>query len=296
MKKENFKLKSKCDGLILDVDLFIPDGEIQGIVQLSHGMVEHKKFYYDFMEYLTNQGYVTIMNDHRGHGNSVKEKSDLGYMYEESSDYLIEDLHQVTEYVKERFPKKQIILFGHSMGSLIVRKYIKKYDNEIDKLIVCGSPSINKFAKFGLFASKMVKTFKGERYRSELLNTLGLTSDKSGSWLSYNIDFVEKFNNDEEAGYVFTANGFINLTHLMIDVYSKKGWELKNKDLKIFFIAGEDDIVIKSKDKWLKSIKFLEDRGYKNIEYKSYPHMKHVILCENNNEIVYKDIIEFIKK
>lgn len=296
MKKENFKLKSESDGLILDVDMFVPDGEIKGIVQLSHGMVEHKKFYYDFMEYLVGQGYVAIMNDHRGHGNSIKEQKDLGYMYEESSDFLIEDLHQVTEYIKERFPNKPITLFGHSMGSLIVRKYIKKYDNEIDKLIVCGSPSINKFAKLGLLASKAVKLFKGERYRSDLLNTLGLTSDKSGSWLSYNTEFIEKFNNDEKAGYVFTANGFINLTHLMVDVYSKKGWELKNKDLKIFFIAGEDDIVIKNKEKWLKSIKFLEDRGYKNIQYKLYPHMKHVILCENNNEIVYKDIIEFIEK
>lgn len=35
------------------------------------------------------------------------------------------------------------------MGSLIVRKYIKKYDKDIDKLIVCGSPSINPMSKPG---------------------------------------------------------------------------------------------------------------------------------------------------
>jgi len=51
MKEENLKIKSRCDGLELDTKLFIPKGKIQGIVQLSHGMVEDKKYYYDFIIY-----------------------------------------------------------------------------------------------------------------------------------------------------------------------------------------------------------------------------------------------------
>ena len=296
MKKENISLKSNCDGLMLDVELFIPEGKVNGIVQLSHGMVEHKEYYYDFMKYLTQNGYVTIINDHRGHGKSVKNKDDLGYFYEENAEYIIEDLHQITEYIKEKYPQKEVILFGHSMGSLIVRKYIKKDDYEINKLIVCGSPSINKFSKLGRIAAKTVKLIRGEKYRSKLLNSMALTNDKSNSWLSNDKEYVKKYNEDKEAGYIFTTNGFINLTNLMIDVYSKKGWELKNKNLKIFFIAGKDDIVIKNEKMWNKSIEFLRKIGYKDIEKKLYDNMKHVILIELNNKQVYEDILKFIEK
>ena len=294
MKKEFFKIKSNCDGLELDVALFIPD-KIFGLVQLSHGMVEHKEYYYDFMEYLAKNGYACIINDHRGHGRSVKNISDLGYLYEESSDYLVEDLHQITMYLKNKFPNKELVLFGHSMGSLIVRKYLKKYDFEINKLIVCGSPSINKMSKIGLILSKTVKLLKGERYRSNFLNKLALSNDETNSWISDNKEYIDKYNNDKLCGYIFTTNGFINLTNLMIDVYSKRDWKLKNKKLPIFFIAGRNDSVIKSEKLWHKSISFLKDVGYKNITYKLYDDMKHAILFEKNNANVLKDIIDFIK-
>ncbi len=294
MKKEFFKIKSNCDGLELDVALFIPD-KIFGLVQLSHGMVEHKEYYYDFMEYLAKNGYACIINDHRGHGRSIKNISDLGYLYEESSDYLVEDLHQITMYLKNKFPNKELVLFGHSMGSLIVRKYLKKYDFEINKLIVCGSPSINKMSKIGLMLSKAVKLLKGERYRSEFLNKLALSNDETNSWISDNKEYIDKYNNDKLCGYIFTTNGFINLTNLMIDVYSKRDWKLKNKKLPIFFIAGRNDSVIKSEKLWHKSISFLKDVGYKNITFKLYDDMKHAILFEKNNANVLKDIIDFIK-
>ena len=296
MKKENIQIKSNCDGLMIDVEIFIPDGNIKGIVQLSHGMVEHKVYYYDFMEYLTEIGYVTIINDHRGHGRSIKDKADLGYFYEESSDFIVEDLHQVTEYIKGRFPEKDVILIGHSMGSLIVRKYIKKYDDEINKLIVCGSPSINKASKAGWYLCKIFKFFKGDRYRSALLNTLALSSDKTNQWISNDIEYLKKCGDDELCGYIFTTNGFINLTKLMIDVYSKKGWELNNKGLEILFIAGKDDMVIKSEKKWNESIEFLKKIGYKNIDKILYPNMKHAILKEIGKEKVYDDVIKFIEK
>ena len=93
-------MNSFFDGLMLEIAIFEPDGMVNGIVQFSHGMVEHKEYYYDFMEYLCKEGYVCIINDHRGHGNSIKSEDDYGYFYEESSDAIVEDLHQVTKYVK----------------------------------------------------------------------------------------------------------------------------------------------------------------------------------------------------
>ena len=60
-------IKSSSDGLPIEIACAIPKDKINGIVQISHGMSEHKERYFGFMEYLADNGYVCIINDHRGH-------------------------------------------------------------------------------------------------------------------------------------------------------------------------------------------------------------------------------------
>lgn len=293
--KKSFYLESNCDGLKLYVSLFIPKGKPKGIVQFAHGMVEHQIYYYDFLEYLCKCGYLCVINDHRGHGKSVKSEDDLGYFYEENGDYVVEDLHQITEYVKKEYKDLDVYLFGHSMGSLIVRKYIKKYDKDIKKLVVCGSPSINKITGLGLFLCRVFKLFKGDRYRSKFLNGLALTNDTPDKWLTTNKEYAEEYKNDKYCSYVFTVNGFINLIKLVRDTYSKDGWSLNNKSLDIYFIAGRSDMVIKNEKEFLRSINFLKDRGYSNITYKLYDDCYHAIFKDKEEE-VFKDVLDFIEK
>ena len=301
MHKKSSTVESKCDGLYLDITVFEPENEIKGIFQISHGMAEHKERYYKFMEYLEQKGYVTVINDHRGHGKSVKSNDDLGYFYDNSAEYIVEDLHQITKLMKEQYSNKPLVLFGHSMGSMVVRKYIKKYDDEIDKLIVCGSPSRNKYAKVGLNIAKLVEKLKGEKYRSKFIQKLAFGSYSSkkekseNSWICDNEDTVNKYDKDELCGFIFTANGFQNLFSLMIDIYDKNGWKLNNKNLPILFIAGTNDPVIMNKEKWLESQDFLKALGYNNIQNKLYEGMRHEILNEKESNLVYKDILDFIE-
>lgn len=302
MKKEFLKINSACDNLALGAAVFEPEGEIKGIVQFSHGMAEHKERYYDFMEYLTNRGYACIINDHRGHGESVKDKADLGYFYDDTADYIVEDLHQLTLYMKERFPGKPICLFGHSMGSLVVRKYIKKYDYEITKLVVCGSPSRNPLINTALMLVKIQKAFKGDRYRSHMIQHLAFGSynknienvSSGNSWLSADEANVKTYDRDELCGFVFTLNGFRNLFLLMKEIYEPQGWAMKNRDLPILFIAGADDPVIVGEKQWKESQGFLKNLGYNNIEGKLYTGKRHEILNEDIKEDIYEDVIDFI--
>lgn len=295
MNKDSFYLDSNCDGLKIYVTTFIPKGKIKGIVQFAHGMAEHQIYYYDFMEYLCNKGYLCVINDHRGHGKSVKDINDLGYFYEESGNYVVEDLHQVTKYIKNKYKNLKVYLFGHSMGSLIVRKYIKKYDKDIDKLIVCGSPSINRARKLGLLSCRIIKLFRGDRYRSKFLNGMALTNMSPDKWLTTNMKYAKEYMNDKYCNYIFTVNGFINLVYIMDDMYSSKNWNLNNKNIEIYFIAGRDDIVIKNEKEFMNSINFIKSVGYFNVTYKLYDNCKHAVFKDNPKE-VYKDVLEFIEK
>ena len=108
IKKDS--IKSNSDKLNIEIAYTIPTNEIKGIVQFSHGMAEHKERYFKFMEYLSDRGYVCIINDHRGHGNSVKDKKDLGYFYTEDINFIIDDLYDVTMYIKNKYPNYKHLL------------------------------------------------------------------------------------------------------------------------------------------------------------------------------------------
>ena len=268
-----------------------------------HGMCEYKERYEGFIDYLTQNGYIVFAHDHRGHGGSVTANENLGYFGDKKGEAIVDDAALVTDEIRRLYPGLSVTLFGHSMGSLVVRAYIQKYEEKIDKLIVCGSPSKNSLAGFGLMLNGVISAFRGKKYRSRLManaSTGGgdgkFPGEGKNAWLTRDKTVVEKYNADEKCNFVFSCNGFSNLLHLVKNAYKKKKYPAKHSDLPIFFMAGADDPVIGSEKKWLAAQQFLRDVGYKNVTGKSYPKMRHEILNELGKEEVYADALAFIEK
>lgn len=307
MQKREFTLQSKYDNLALSCAEYAAEGVTQtnakGVVQIVHGMCEYKERYEDFIDYLTQNGYIVFAHDHRGHGGSVTANENLGYFGDKKGEAIVDDAALVTDEIRRLYPGLSVTLFGHSMGSLVVRAYIQKYEEKIDKLIVCGSPSKNSLAGFGLMLNGVISAFRGKKYRSRLMAnaSTGGGDDKfpgegKNAWLTRDKTVVEKYNADEKCNFVFSCNGFFNLLHLVKNAYKKKKYPAKHSDLPIFFMAGADDPVIGNEKKWLAAQQFLRDVGYKNVTGKSYPKMRHEILNELGKEEVYADALAFIEK
>ena len=307
MQKREFTLQSKYDNLALSCAEYTAEGVTQtnakGVVQIVHGMCEYKERYEGFIDYLTQNGYIVFAHDHRGHGGSVTANENLGYFGDKKGEAIVDDAALVTDEIRRLYPGLSVTLFGHSMGSLVVRAYIQKYEEKIDKLIVCGSPSKNSLAGFGLMLNGVISAFRGEKYRSRLMAnaSTGGGDDKfpgegKNAWLTRDKTVVEKYNADEKCNFIFTCNGFSNLLHLVKNAYKKKKYPAKHSDLPIFFMAGADDPVIGSEKKWLEAQQFLRDVGYKNVTGKLYPKMRHEILNELGKEEVYADALAFIEK
>lgn len=307
MQKREFTLQSKYDNLALSCAEYAAEGVTQtnakGVVQIVHGMCEYKERYEGFIDYLTQNGYIVFAHDHRGHGGSVTANENLGYFGDKKGEAIVDDAALVTDEIRRLYPGLSVTLFGHSMGSLVVRAYIQKYEEKIDKLIVCGSPSKNSLAGFGLMLNGVISAFRGKKYRSRLMAnaSTGGGDDKfpgegKNAWLTRDKTVVEKYNADEKCNFVFSCNGFSNLLHLVKNAYKKKKYPAKHSDLPIFFMAGADDPVIGSEKKWLEAQQFLRDVGYKNVTGKMYPKMRHEILNELGKEEVYADALAFIEK
>ena len=279
--------------------LVIAPEQPKAVLQLVHGMAEHKERYIPFMNYLSEAGYACVICDLRGHGATVATPDDLGWLGKDGMKGMVDDVHGVTDWIKARYPGLPVYLFGHSMGSMIVRSYLKRYDKDIAGLVVCGSPSQNPAAGLGDFLAGCIGLFKGKRYRSAFLANLCTgNNDKKfkadalrNAWLSTNRANVETYNNDPLCGFPFTTNGYrYGVFRLMKDIYSPDGWVVTNPALPVHFIAGAEDPCIISLKKFSQAVSFLRNRGYKEVTSQVYPGMRHEILNEIGREDVWRDV------
>ena len=311
MKETRYQHTSGTDGLKLSVLRLEPDdaSAIKGIIQIAHGMNEYKERYRHFMEYLVNAGYIVIIHDHRGHGLDIKERKYLGHMFEGGYEALIEDTHEISlevkKYAAETLGKANLpfYLLGHSMGSLIVRCYIRKYDNEVDKLLVVGCPSKQGGMGPGLLLIKIAKLFRGEMYKDILIAHLVMGRFEKRfkkepikhAWVNSNPEEMAKYNSDRYCIFLFTLNGFENLVRLSMLTYKNGGYALNKPELPILFLSGADDPCGISEKKVKSAAELLKKQGYKNVDVKMYEGMRHEVLQETNKQLVYSDVLSFIE-
>ncbi|MCR5703950.1 MAG: lysophospholipase [Eubacterium sp.] len=284
---------------------FPPEGvKPLGIIQFVHGMCEYRNRYFETMKRFNEKGFICAITDLRGHGENIMSQADLGH-FGDNVTYkdLVEDVHDYTMFLKREYPNLPLILLGHSMGSLIVRTYVKKYSKEIDALIISGSPSNNSFAGIAKFMIRCMVLFKGWRYHSETMAKLvtgpfDKAFDKEGitnTWLTRNRNIVDAYNADPLCGFTFSLNGYYVLMELIQQVYSKKGWVSKNPKLPVMFMSGANDPCKGSERAFKKAVTHFKHCGFQNTYSKLYPDMRHELFNELENDIVYTDILKFLE-
>lgn len=302
---QHFTLPASADKLILSGLIVTPDdGSTRGIVQLVHGMCEHKERYIPFMQFLAAEGFVCVIHDQRGHGESIKSKSDLGYMYDGGWRALVEDVREVNKRIRDNYPSLPIYLLGHSMGSMVARSFAKRYDHCIDELFVCGCPSYNVGTPAARILASMMITLFGSHYRSPLLQKLSFGTFNRPfrhegypqAWVCSDKDTLRNYHSDPLCMFNFTANGYQNLFGLMLDCYSSKHWSMSNPDMPIHFISGAEDPCRISDVAFDKAVEMMRQVGYRHVTSHLYPGMRHEILNETGKMQVWKDVLTAIDR
>lgn len=302
-KYENYFL-SEADALRISTLTVVPEQEpYRGVVQLVHGMSEFKERYLPFMEFLAQKGFVSVIHDHRGHGKSVRSRADLGYMYGGGAEAMLRDIKTVNQGIHDKLPGLPLILMGHSMGSLAVRAFTRRYDDCIDMLIVCGSPSNNPARSLGTAIAHMEKAVRGPRHRSKLLETMSFASyvrrfkdDKScTAWVCSDKAVADAYAASPYCGFTFTDDAYLALFELMKQAYDVKHWRCTNQKLPVLFISGAEDPCMGNVRKFAQAVQAMREAGYRDVKGKLYPHMRHEILNETEKDRVYRDIAAYIK-
>ena len=276
---------------------------LYGIVVILHGMSECKEIYQDFAEFLAEKNYGVITYDHIGHGDSIKTKDEQGFFANEKGyQYLLDDLrHVLKEAQKFHLP---IFLFGHSMGSLIARNYVAKIKSkELAGLILCGTIGPQWAIDGAIQLAEYLIAQKGPRYRSRKLNRLITTIstwkfqnlEYQLEWITRDKEYIRKVKDDKRMNFIFTATGFRDVFILTKLAGEKETIEKTPKDLPIFLISGEDDIL----GEYGQGVKRLEavyrKAGVQNIMVHLYPDARHNLIQEINRKEVIKDIYDWIE-
>lgn len=306
--KEKFTLQSSNHSTILHGYIWKPEKEQpKAIVQLVHGMVEYIERYDDFANYLTKKGYLVIGYDHLGHGASVQDESYLGYFAkEEGHNILVQDMRRLLKATQKKYDRIPYFLMGHSMGSFLVRRYLIAYpDHRLQGAIIMGTgkqPYV--VASFGVWLTERMKRYKGDRYRSQWIDSLAFgaynrkfkspRTDKD--WLSRDEEQVDRYREHPWCNFTFTVSAYQDLFRTLCEIEKKKALQRMDKTLPIFFVSGAQDPVGSFGKGVIKVYQQYKTIGMTDIAYKLYPLDRHEILNELDREQVYSDLYEWLEE
>src|SRR5699024_1929133 len=135
----------------------------------------------------------------------------IGYLSDQDGfSKTASDLYEVTKIIKQTYPSTPLFLFGHSMGSFLVREYIQTHSHIINGVILSGTGYYPSYiTKVGSFLARMLPP----KEKSHVMNFLAFgqnnrkISNKKSSfdWLSRYEQAVQAYIDDPETGFIPTA-------------------------------------------------------------------------------------------
>jgi alpha-beta hydrolase superfamily lysophospholipase len=108
----------------------------RGIFVITHGFAEHSECYAPLAKILAEDGWLVYAWDMRGHGRSEGKRG-----YAKNLSFYIDDLEVFYNLVAKEAGDKNIVLFGHSTGGLILLRYLETKRVKYSALIL-SSPLI----------------------------------------------------------------------------------------------------------------------------------------------------------
>ncbi len=277
---------------------------LRGAVQIAHGIGEHAARYDAIAQRLVEAGFVVYANDHRAHGKTAEIKRLYGHY--DGDDYFedaVDDMHSLRVLMQKENPASKFILFGHSMGSLLSRKYATMYGDDIDGLILSGTASFIKgLGHFGLVATKLVTSVKGRVKGNEALRAMFFDEFNKKfkpnrtklDWLSRDEEAVDLFEADPYRIENFSLGVFADIISNSRTINKEEAFKTVPNKIPILIFSGDKDPVGEMGKGVKKVVKKFKKHGNKELTFHLYKNGRHEMLNEINSQEVEKDIIDWL--
>ena len=302
----SFVYLSKDGETLINAIEWKPEGTPKAVLQICHGMLEYIKRYDHFAQFMCDNGFYVVGNDHLGHGLSVKSEDRYGFFHEKYGNaYLLGDMHELRKITREKYPDLPYFLLGHSMGSFLTRQYIALEGDGLKGVIISGTGYVSKdVLKLGMNTCSGIAAVKGWQNRSIIVRNMvfggynkRIKNPKTpADWIYGDEAVVEAYTNDPWCTYNFTVNGYYNMFYSINDAQRPETIQHIPKNLPLFLVSGSEDPVGNYGKGVLQAYDSYVQAGIKDVRIKLYEGYRHEILNEVEREVAYYDIKNWMEE
>ena len=289
MKTEAFDFAG-YSGTILPACLWMPEGEVKAVLQITHGMTEHMGRYEAFAEYLCPMGIAVAGFDLRGHGRNPGD-AEVASFGEGGWAASIEDMQLFYELLEQRLPGVPHYMLGFSLGSFLLREYLTKYPEEGG---IAGAIIMGTGHQPGWLLTIMQWIVKGQIKKAGFDKTTDLVRQLSfgaynqkfkpnrtaADWLCADEVELGKYLEDPLVRRDISAGLFWELLGSMKRTGKKTTYEKWNKKMPVLLLYGENDPV----GDFGKGVQRLYDQmrkaGIQIITFQRFLDARHDLLHE----------------
>ncbi len=257
---------------------------------VAHGMGEHALRYARFAEAAGKVGFAVYAPDHRGHGQTVAEESQLGDFGREGWRGLIDDLGAVIEHARGEHPGRPIVLMGHSMGSMAVQHYITESSERIDAAALSGTTAVDMMAGALSDPDPDANLFDD-------LNAAFAPTRTESDWLSRDEAEVDLYIADPLCGFTVEGPSLESLVEAGMVYSDPKTIARIRKDLPLYLFAGDRDPVGGEKGQLVELVaQRYRDAGIGDVSVRLYEDARHELLNETNRDEVTSDFLAWASR
>ena len=252
------------------------------VVVFSHGWPLSSDNWESQMFFLANHGCRVIAHDRRGHGRSSQpwEGNDM--------DTYADDLLQLFEHLD----LKDVMMVGHSTGGGEVARFVGRHgSNRVKKaVLVSAVPPIMVKTDFNPEGLD-IGVFDGFRAAMEKDRAQFFFDVPSGPFFGFNRPDATPSQGLITSWWQQGMQAGFKNAYDCIKAFSETDMreDLKNMDIPVLVLHGDDDQVVPIKAAALKSIELLP-----NGKLKVYPGAPHALPNTHIDE-VNKDLLDFLK-
>ena len=298
-----------ADGFPLAGVKWLPasDHAPRAVVQLSHGMSEYAARYAPFATACADAGVAVYGHDHRGHGGSVDESTPRGhYADRDGWAKVTVDVLTVNTFVKQQHPGVPVILFGHSMGSFIARRFLLDHASTLDGAILSatgwrlgeGNRVLEQVAKRE--ARKNGPRAPSPRMHKLVFGSFNLRfrpARTSFDWLSRDAEQVEAYLNDTLCGFDCSGQLWADLMGGCFAVERDENEPGRlSSTLPVLLVVGSHDPVSMGGFGHGQLGERYAAAGNTNVTDLRYPGGRHELLNETNRAYVMRDLLDWVSR
>ena len=128
--------------MAITYDRWLPAGDapVVAVLHVLHGWAEHAGRYARFAAAANDAGIAVYADDHRGHGRTgLAAPGGLGDLGPRAMDGVLDACHAVSEVAFAGHPGVHRFLLGHSWGSFIAQRYLRRWGGSLDGALLTGT-------------------------------------------------------------------------------------------------------------------------------------------------------------